>query len=204
MLNCTECICVGELAKAMAIVQGKLKPAVKSSENPFLKSKYADLAAVMDSCRALLSENEIAVFQPTTYKEDDNGCGVVVNTILIHSSGQYIQGELYMPVAKRDPQAMGSAITYARRYGLAAMVGIVADDDDGEAATERNEKKQTITQAQRQLLFERAKLAYGEAMEAKFKSKLAEYGYIQTSQVTVTDYDKISIELDEIIKTNKQ
>lgn len=130
---------IGALAKALSIVQSKLQPAVKDAANPFFKAKYADLNSVWQSCRALLSENGLAVAQVNQFSET----GVVIETVLMHESGEWISGEMYLPLAKHDPQGVGSATTYGRRYGLAAIVGIVADeDDDGNAASNRQVQKQ--------------------------------------------------------------
>jgi len=121
---------LGKLALALSKAQGMIKGAAKDSANPFFKSKYADLASVWEACRFALSVNEIAVVQrPRTTHE-----GVEVETMLIHSSDEWIYETLGLPVAKADAQGIGSAITYARRYALTAMVGVAPEDDDGNAA----------------------------------------------------------------------
>lgn len=126
---------IAELTKALVNVQANLKPAVKDAKNPFFKSNYADINSVWDSCRDLLADNGLAVIQTTAPAEH----AVIVETILAHTSGEWIGGELLLPLTKGDAQGVGSAITYGRRYGLAAIVGIVADeDDDGNAASPRN------------------------------------------------------------------
>ena len=123
---------IANLAKALSIVQGKLTYAVKDSANPFFKSKYADLESVWDACRSLLAENGLCVMQfPGEFLE---GC-MSLNTILAHSSGEYIKQTMEVPVTKLDPQGAGSALTYMRRYALAAVVGVVQADDDGNAAS---------------------------------------------------------------------
>jgi hypothetical protein len=125
---------IANLAKALSIVQGKLTHAVKDSANPFFKSKYADLESVWDSCRSLLSENGLAVMQfPGTYSDLDKSMSLT--TILTHSSGEYISQEMSVPVSKVDAQGAGSCLTYMRRYALAAVVGVVQADDDGNAAS---------------------------------------------------------------------
>lgn len=124
---------IDKLAGALAKVQASLLPATKDAENPFFKSKYADLNSVWNACREGLSANGLAVVQ------SPGPCGgnqVEMTTMLTHSSGQWIAGTLSIPLAKVDPQSYGSATTYARRYALAAMVGVVADDDDGNAAAQ--------------------------------------------------------------------
>lgn len=127
---------LGKLAKALGVVQANLTPAKKDAVNPFFKSNYADLNAVWDSCRDLLAKNGLTVIQGNSVGLDNT---VIVETLLAHESGEWIQSELCLPLAKHDPQGVGSAVTYGRRYGLAAMVGIVADvDDDGNSASGKN------------------------------------------------------------------
>ena len=122
---------IAKLATALSIVQGKLSHAKKDSANPFFKSKYADLESVWDACRSLLAENGLCVMQfPGEFLE---GC-MSLNTILAHSSGEYIKQTMEVPVTKLDPQGVGSALTYMRRYALAAVVGVVQADDDANAA----------------------------------------------------------------------
>lgn len=133
---------VNELAAALAKAQGQLEGAKKSSSNPFFKSKYADLAECWNTCREALTANEISVIQ---MPEEINENGRLnITTMLVHSSGQYISSTLTMTVTKLDPQAIGSAITYGRRYALAAMVGLAQEDDDGEKAMERSKDKKSV------------------------------------------------------------
>lgn len=126
---------IGELATALAKAQGEIKTAAKDSTNPHFKSKYADLASVWDACRAALSKNGLAVAQITATTDTGK---VRVTTTLLHSSGQWIEGELDVKPGQDTAQGIGSTITYCRRYALAAMVGVAPDDDDdGNAASER-------------------------------------------------------------------
>jgi len=132
MLNHSESI--ANLADALSTVQGKLTHAKKDSANPFFKSKYADLESVWDACRDLLASNGLAVAQfPGTYSDLDKSMSLT--TILMHGSGEWISHEMSVPVSKVDPQGAGSALTYMRRYALAAVVGVVQADDDGNAAS---------------------------------------------------------------------
>lgn len=130
---------IGKLALALSQVQGKLEHAKRDVENPFFKSRYADLAAVLDVAKELLTEHELCVSQ-TTFLDDGK---LYLRTELIHSSGQW-QASIYpiVPV-KHDPQSLGSALTYARRYQYQAIVGIATEDDDGNAAAEQP-KGQTV------------------------------------------------------------
>jgi hypothetical protein len=124
---------INELAGALAKAQGKITGALKDSSNPFFKSRYADLASVWDACRGPLSDNGLAVVQLT--EADDSG--VYVATTLAHSSGQWMRSRLRLTPKDGTPQGMGSAITYGRRYALAAIVGVAQVDDDGNAASGR-------------------------------------------------------------------
>ncbi|HID70727.1 MAG TPA: hypothetical protein EYP35_09805 [Desulfobacterales bacterium] len=127
---------IGKLALALSIAQGEITGARKESKNPFFKSTYADLASCWDCCRSSLSKNKLAVIQTTKPSEH----GVIIVTTLVHESGQWIKGELLVDPVKKDPQGLGSAITYGRRYSLCAMVGIAQVDDDGNMASGRDKK----------------------------------------------------------------
>lgn len=124
---------IGKLAEALSKAQGAIRNAPKSSKNPFYHSNYADLASVWDACREQLSANGLCVIQLATTASAPNR--IALETILAHSSGEWIGSHLEMQPLKTDPQAFGSAITYARRYGLQAIVGIAAEDDDGNEAS---------------------------------------------------------------------
>jgi ERF superfamily len=124
---------IAKLATALSIVQGKLSHAKKDSANPFFKSKYADLESVWDACRDLLAANGFSVMQfPGEYIDGT----MSMTTILAHSSGEWIGQEMSLPVSKPDAQGSGSALTYMRRYALAAVVGVVQADDDANAAVQ--------------------------------------------------------------------
>lgn len=118
---------IDQLAIALHAAQQKIKPAKKSANNPFLNSNYANLQDVWDACHEALTANDLAVAQ-TTDCDDKNM--LIVETTLMHKSGQWIQGRTAMNPVKIDPQGFGSAITYGRRYGLAAIVGICPEEDD--------------------------------------------------------------------------
>lgn len=123
---------IGELAAALSAAQGEVRGATKDSENPHFRQKYADLASVWDACRDAMAKHGLAVAQ---FPESGDGATVTVVTTLTHKSGQWMSGSLTMKPAKADPQGIGSCITYARRYALAAAVGVAPEDDDGNAAT---------------------------------------------------------------------
>ena len=115
---------------ALAAAQMEMGPALKDSANPAFRSKYADLASVMQACMGALNKHGICVMQPTG--EDETGR--YVKTILAHTTGETVECRVPLIVGKNDMQGYGSAVTYARRYGLMSMAGIAPEDDDGNAA----------------------------------------------------------------------
>ena len=120
------------ISAAFVKAQSAFAPALKTSNNPHFKSRYADLASCIDAVLDALNTNGIALLQKT--HPDDSG--VTVETLFIHESGESMSGgTLHVPAAKSDPQGYGSALTYARRYSLMASCGIAPEDDDGNAAT---------------------------------------------------------------------
>lgn len=133
---------IGKISEALSKAQGQMKPAVFDATNPHFKSRYATLAAIMEACRPALSANGIAVLQATSVETEP--FRVCVTTILTHTTGEFIKETLSLKPAADTPQAIGSCISYARRYGLSALVGIVADDDDdGNAASTTTNSRPT-------------------------------------------------------------
>lgn len=122
---------INELVKALSVAQGQIGNAVKDAANPFFKSKYADLASVREAIREPMAANGLAVVQLPTVTER----GTYLCTTLAHSSGQWMRSFYPIKPVKDDPQGMGSAITYARRYALSAITGVAPEDDDGNAAS---------------------------------------------------------------------
>ncbi len=120
---------IGELAKALAAAQGEIENATKDTENTFFKSSYADMASVWEACRKPLSKNGIGVVQATQISDDGS---VLLVTTLMHSSGQWIKSEYPVRPVKADPQGLGSAHTYARRFSLQGMAGVAPSDDDSD------------------------------------------------------------------------
>jgi hypothetical protein len=118
-------------AKALIAAQKSTEAVYKGSSNPAFKSKYADLAAVVEATIPAMNENGISVMQ----HPDFDGDMLVLTTILMHESGASMSHVMRMPISKRDPQGIGSATTYARRYSLLAITGTAPEDDDGNAAS---------------------------------------------------------------------
>lgn len=140
---------IGELAKSLAKVQAVLKPAAKNATNPFLKNKYADLQSCISALQEILPANGLAYTQMISPSEPGT---ISVDTLLMHESGQWVKGRCTLPcqatmnkdgkASMNAAQAAGSAITYARRYGLSAIVGLVADDDDDGCGYDTPQRKQ--------------------------------------------------------------
>lgn len=118
------------LVKAINAIEG----VKKGQDNPFFKSKYATLEAVIEAAHEHLAANDLAVMQGPGPMQ---GNALTVTTRLVHTSGEWIETDFTIPLAKQDPQAAGSAVTYARRYSLMAMLNMPAVDDDGESAMNR-------------------------------------------------------------------
>lgn len=137
------------IAGALTKAQSELRGAKQDSENPFYRSKYADLTSVWEACRKPLTDNGLSVVQTTSIGIQGE---CIINTMLLHNSGQWIRGNLQMP-AESDPQKLGKLITYGRRYGLAAIVGVSPEDDDAESiSTDKRkaepQKKETPAKTQ--------------------------------------------------------
>ena len=179
---CKQTESIGKLTEALVKAQAVMETASKDADNPFFKSKYTTLAGCWDVARKPLSDNGLAVIQTTTFEE---GNSVIVETTLSHVSGEWVRGSLKTPLAKLDPQAVGSAITYARRYALSAMIGIVSEeDDDGESAMGRTPTPQAKpAQAQRAQ-------AKSPAKEETPKDKLIKQAYaIMLNQLKMSKDD---------------
>jgi len=164
---------IAALAKAIALSQLHVENALKSSTNPHFKSKYADLAEILNTVRPVFSANGIAIVQTPTFES-----GVAsVETMLCHESGEFISSVCSSPVNKQDAQGIGSAITYLRRYSLAAMCGIAQEDDDGQHAvqepqTQRQAPSRKLSNAEREMGVADMK---GAPDEAALKQVWADY-----------------------------
>lgn len=119
-----------ELFAALALAQGEIENASKNSANPHFRSKYADLAEVLNTIRPVFAKHGLSLIQSPGF----DGSMVSVTTVLAHQSGGYMTSTASCVPAKADAQGIGSATTYLRRYGAAAVAGIAQEDDDGNAA----------------------------------------------------------------------
>lgn len=139
---------VSAVAKALIAAKGNMGPLIKGANNPFFKSKYADLGSVIEVSEQALLDQGIVTIQGA----GGDGETITVETLLLHTSGEWIRSALSLKPAKaNDPQAAGSAVTYARRYSLQAMCNLAAEDDDGNAASKAPAKAATPNQAPRTL-----------------------------------------------------
>jgi len=172
-MNMKTSASITTIAAVLPKAQAAIKGAVKDATNPHFKSRYADLTSVIDACKAALNAHGITFLQPVRAGET----GVVVETVLLHTSGEWISDELELPVSKNDAQGVGSAITYGRRYGLQSMVGIPAEDDDGNAASK--------SPADRVLA--RPTDAKQEAVDALARMDIADQQFIRDSAIIVID-----------------
>lgn len=134
------------IAQALAAAQAELEDAKKDAVNPHFKNKYATLSSVREAITKVFSKHGLSVVQPFEPHGPD---GVCIVTLLMHKSGEWIRSKLYIPVSKKDAQGFGSAISYGRRYALAAIANIASDDDDDAevAVKEPAKAKHTTTKA---------------------------------------------------------
>lgn len=132
-----------DFAKALVKAQSDMGAVIKNASNPAFKSRYADLATVVEAVLPPFNKAGIAVIQHADY----DGEAVSVETMLVHEGGANMTHTLHLRPTKTDPQGVGSAITYGRRYALLAVAGVAPEDDDGNAASAPGEQGRRFTQA---------------------------------------------------------
>lgn len=133
---------ISKIAPALLKAQKAIKFAVKDSTNPHFKNKYADLSSVIEAIKQPLNDAGVLFIQTPSPSDAGTLC---LTTRLIHESGEWIEDTATMPLPRHDPQGFGSAMTYCRRYALAAAVGVYQDDDDANAASGMDKPKKSIT-----------------------------------------------------------
>lgn len=209
---------IHELATALAKAQGEIKSALKDATNPFFKSHYADLTSVWNAAREALNKNGLSIVQ--TVNITDTERGPVLTTTLLHTSGQWIEGNCPLINQKGDMQGLGSAISYARRYSIAAICGVVTEDDDGNAAVEKPKEAawkppqvvtqyspspgdiksphKLITEKQAKMVYAKCK-ALGMSNETmkKFLSETA--GVFNTDHIAADKFDLVLAKLDQTV-----
>lgn len=188
---------IGKLAGALAKAQGSFETVTKDAKNPFFKSRYADLATVISATSKALSANDLAFIQSPG---NVTGKSLTLTSILAHSSGEWIRGELEMPLKEATAQGVGSAITYARRYAAQAILNVAGEDDDGNAATrgssdkeESNEEFDQRTEGQRVILPHQATAIWDACKRSKksneeISAELKKYGVVQIEQLMRNDF----------------
>lgn len=153
-----------KLLAALFEAKKEIKPALKSAENPFYKSKYADLKEIDHAVKSALENNGLLLIQTTWVGE---GNLPILKTYLYHvESGQSISSEYPVTYSKPDPQSIGSGLTYARRYQLACICGVITEDDDAEAAMARKETKPETKPDNKQTKPKSAKQLYVDKLES--------------------------------------
>jgi hypothetical protein len=182
---------INELAAALVAAQMEFSAVAREGKNPFFNSRYVKLSTAMESAGPILAKNGLAVSQFVS--EDDT-----LTTYLLHESGQFIAQRAPLHLTKDDPQAMGSAVTYQRRYAYMSCLGLVADDDDdGNAATPRQQENQgaggTVQQQQYQVVNNaadpridailRAAQEGDNSFLADLASKFIQYGKLSDKQI---------------------
>jgi len=206
---------ITELAKALSIFQGKMTAVKKDAINPFYKSKYATLDTIWETIRKPLSENGLSIAQTMDSWEGH----VALETTLYHISGEWISGLQALNPVKDDPQSLGSAISYARRYSLSAILGIVTDEDDDANVASKPEpvkstttvvkdtgkdvpQKGTITEAQTKKIYASVKEKGITADQAKAYLKQV-FKKMSTKELTISEASRL-IEDIEAGKLNKE
>lgn len=172
---------MSEIAKAFIKAQSEMRTPKKGNSNPFFKSKYADLNAVLEAVLEALHNNEIAVLQPTVFIDGKS----FVNTKLLHVSGEILEGFTEILFSKpNDAQAQGSGITYARRYGLQSICGVGAEDDDGNKAIQSPKKEiPTLTEEN-----------FNKAMKSDIKGIKATLDAINQKRINATTEQILMLE----------
>lgn len=137
---------IDKICAALSKAQGAMEGAVKDRQNPHFRNEYATLASVIEAVRGPLRDNELAFIQASGAMIDGS---LPIETRIVHSSGQWFKSVLPMPVGQKTAQAVGSALSYGKRYALMTMLGVPSVDDDGEAASQGAPQNGNREQAQR-------------------------------------------------------
>lgn len=186
-----------KLDAALAKAQGEIEAASKDATNPAFKSRYADITAVWSACRPALAKHGISVTQWPVHAEDGR---LHIITRLAHG-GEWIKSHFSIPVTKQDPQGYGSAITYAKRYTLAAALGVVADDDDdGNAASVRPSQRQEARPVEQpkpvESLADQIVRKFNEAETSEAFEELVQRAQARWDKLTVSEKARVSSNIE--------
>jgi len=192
---------INELAAALSKAQAQMRPAAKDLANSHFKNRYSTITAVWEVVREPITANGLTIWQDITTCDKT----VSVTTKVVHVSGQWVEfGPLTIPLAKFDAQGVGSATSYAKRYALCAAIGVVSDDDDGEAASApiRNKQEEPKRISQDQIIKLNDMLEpCDEVYKVKFFDLLdKKYGQRSLAVIPVSDYDNIARYIDQALK----
>jgi hypothetical protein len=187
-----------ELAGALAKAQGEMGNAVMNRVNPHFKSRYADMGSVLDAIRPPLSANGLAVVQQIQMI----GEALVLRTILMHASGQFIASEYPLP-STENPQGMGSALTYARRYSIATLVCNASDEDDDaneakEDVKQLTKQKSVVDPASKQKFIEECKASIARIGASPFPKDLQNWWTSEVEKKKRRDFELSQDEVDEL------
>jgi hypothetical protein len=181
---------IGKLAEALAKAQGAMKPAKMDAVNPFLKNRYADLGSVIEATKGPLAENGLSYTQHPSIED----YAVTISTILMHSSGEWIESSITLPLGEEKglslAQSMGKVVTYMRRYSLSAILGVYADTDtDGDDPRQRKPAQQPASdnghKPETQPDLKPSALMTIEMAESEYSpTQKCTYGTIETAQLT--------------------
>lgn len=194
---------ITEITKAMVKAQFAMEPAKKTQANPFFKSKYAGLEDVIKAVKQPLFDNDLCFIQSELPGE--NGAIVIVTT-LAHISGEWFRSYLPIKPVKNDPQSMGSAITYGKRYGLQSLVGQPSEDDDGNNATQKpkvdNQERQKLAYELDLLLSEEGKeMTDNEKKQiARFFCNTIKAPVLTIEQMPVDMLTRFTAKVDDVFK----
>jgi hypothetical protein len=174
---------VETFATAFVKLQSDIRPAIKDANNPAFRSKYADLGAVWEAIKEPLSRHGFSVIQ----SPDFDGDSMWLRTTVLHVSGERMEGRYPLRPVKQDPQGFGSALTYARRYSLSAMLGVISeDDDDGNSASGRHNAP-SAPPSQRDVIHNSPTMAQDDDVTAGVKNWVEKEKHFLNNCVTVGD-----------------
>lgn len=189
---------IGKLAKSLVLFNSEVNKIAKDADNPFFKNNYATLDTIIDEIRPILSKHGLSIMQIPS----GDGQNVTLKTLLLHETGEWLESdELTMKPVKNDPQAVGSCITYARRYSLAAFLSLnTGEDDDGNGATYGKDKPKTKGNSGQAPSKPQGSTGNGKASEKQIKMIHAKIAHI--SALTKTEKQTIEDTLKGNIGTN--
>ncbi len=179
------------IAPAMAEFQAEVKDPVKGAKNPYFDSQYVDLGSLLDATRPALTKHGLSIMQFPTVNER----AVSITTLVMHKSGEWIESDPFtLTAVKPDPQSIGSAVTYGRRYALSSILGIAWDaDDDGNIASNRNEQDKGVQKTAQKGNIRPVNKKTVQANVEQKKAKVTENKQVESPQ-TVKDYYDLTVE----------